>query len=848
MMSADLPLAGSRDKAFGLAFRLAFRELRGGVRGLSIVLACLALGVAVIAGVGTLREATERGISQDGRRILGGDLEIEGGAQALPQRLHDFLDAFGARASDTVRMRSLLVAPGGDRLLVELKAVDAAWPLVGKAELMPAETVAEALADHGLVAERMVLDRLSLKQGDRVRLGRADFTVRGELRVEPDRIATPSILGPRVLIGMDALASTGLLAPGAMANHALRVTLPAAQSGPAVIQAIRENFADQGWRIRDPHQAAPGVGRFIDQTGQFMTLVGLTALLVGGIGVANGVGAWLDARARSIAILRCLGASARMVFSICLIQVMALSLAGIVVGLAAGAMLPIAAGALLAGILPVPPVAGIYPAPLGLAALYGLLTAAAFSLWPLGRAMRIPGAALFRDALLPDGARPPLAIIAATAAVALGLVALTVASATDRALSAWFCVAALATLGLFRVGGMAVTAAARALPRRRTAWLQLGLSNLYRPGATTRLMLVSIGLGLSTLAAVALIQANLRREMLDQLPANAPSFFFVDIQKDQLAPFNAILAATPGVSPAREVPNLRARLIAVNGVPVDRMQVSPESAWALRGDRGLTYAAEIPEDTRIVAGHWWPANYTGKPLISFDSGLAKGWGVGIGDVIRVNVLGRDIDLTIASLRDIAWRSLSINFAMVASPGFLEGAPHTTIATVRVPDDQPAGLLRRVSDALPNVTGIRVEDILRAIADLIDRIATALTATGSLTLLAGGLVLVGAVAAGQRKRTRDAVVLKVLGASRSQIRGAWMVEFGVIGAAAGMIAAGVGTAASYGVLHFVMNSPWSFLPGTLAATIGISTLAMLVLGFVGTEAALRAPASPWLRDE
>lgn len=847
MLSRGSPLAGSRGSALGLAFSLAFRELRSGARGLWIVLACLALGVAVIAGVGTLREATDRGISQDGRRILGGDLEIEGGAVALPQTLRDFFDARGARASDTVRMRSLLAAPDGDRLLVELKAVDAAWPLVGQAEFVPPASVADALADHGLAAERTVLDRLGLTVGDRVRLGSAEFTVRGELRVEPDRIATPSILGPRVLISLEALASTGLLAPGAMANHALRVVLPAGQPGGAVIQDIRKNFADQGWRIRDPRQAAPGVGRFIDQTGQFMTLVGLTALLVGGIGVANGVGAWLEARARSIAILRCLGASGRLVFSVCLIQVMVLSLAGVVLGLVVGAALPVIAGKLLAGLLPVPPVAGIYPASLGLAAVYGLLTAVSFSLPPLGRAMRIPGAALFRDALVPEDARPPITVLAATAVLAIGLVGLTVASATDKKFSLWFCAAALGTLLLFRFGGMAVVAISRGLPRSRTPWLQLGLSNLHRPGGSTRLMLVSIGLGLSTLAAVALIQANLRAEMLDQLPANAPSFFFVDIQKDQVAPFAAILAATPGVAPAQEVPNLRARLIGVNGVPVDQMHVTPETAWALRGDRGLTYAAEVPEDTRIVAGAWWPKDYSGKPLVSFDSGLAKGWGVGLGDIIRVNVLGRDIDLTIASLRDIAWRSLSINFAMVASPGFLEGAPHTEIATVRVPEAEQAGLLRRVSDALPNVTGIRVSDVLRAISDLIGSIATALTATGSLTLAAGGLVLVGAVAAGQRRRTRDAVVLKVLGASRSQIRGAWMVEFGVIGAAAGTIAALVGTAASYGVLRFVMDSPWSLHPAALATTIGGSIAAMLVLGFVGTEAALRAPAAPWLRE-
>ena len=853
------------------ALTLAWRELRGilpgkagggkaggRLHGLGIVLACLALGVAVIAGVGTLREATDRGIAQDGRRILGGDLEIDGGSQPLPAALRDWLATRGARLSDVVRMRSMLIKPGlikpgadtagSDRLLVELKAVDPAWPMVGDATLEPAGLVADALANHGMLAERMVLDRLGLKPGDTVRLGNASFTLRGELLVEPDRIATPSILGPRVLIGIDALPDTGLIVPGAMVQHAMRALAPTGTDPAAFAAAVRAEFVTQGWRIRDPGNAAPGVGRFIDQTGQFMTLVGLTSLLVGGIGVANGVRAWLEARAASIAILRCLGASARTIFAVYLLQVLALSLLGIAIGLAAGVLLPMLVGPLLQDVLPVPPVAGLYPAPLALAALFGLLTALTFSLPPLGRAMRIPGASLFRDPLGPVETGVPREILAASSAVGATLTALAIVSSTDPKLSAWFCAGALATLGLFRLGGWALMATARAAPRSRRPWLRLGIANLHRPGAPTRLMLVSVGLGLSTLSAVTLTQGNISREILDQIPANAPSFFFIDIQKDQLPRFNALLAAQPGVAPAQTVPNLRARMVAVKGIPVDQLQVSPESQWALRGDRGLTYAAAMPEGTHLAAGAWWPENYTGKPLISFDAALAKGWGIGIGDVIRVNVLGRDIDLTVANLRDIAWRSLSINFAMVASPGFLEGAPHSFIATARVPPAGQAPLLRAVTDALPNVTGIRVEDVLAAVSALMDRIATALTATGSLTLLSGALVLVGTVAAGQRRRMRDAVILKTLGASHSQIRAAWLVEFGIIGLTAGLIAALVGAAASYAVVRFVMNTGWVFLPVPLGLMLFLCVLAMLMVGCLGTEAALRAKPASWLRNE
>ena len=435
---------------------------------------------------------------------------------------------------------------------------------------------------------------------------------------------------------------------------------------------LRAAFPNQGWRIRDPRAAAPAVARFVRQTGLFMTLVGLTSLLVGGIGVANGVRAWLEARARTIATLRCLGASARLMFAVALIQVLALALAGILLGLAAAAALPPLAVWLLRDLLPVPPVLGLYPAPLALAAAYGLLTALGFALLPLGRAARIPGAALFRDGLLPQrGAcrrhgcwrRPP--------ASARPWSDLTIATAADRGFALWFCAGALGTLALFRLGGSALVWLARLAPRARGApWVRLGLANLHRPGTAAPMLLVSVGLGLSTLAAVALIQGNLRHQIAEQMPADAPSFYFIDIQDSQLPRFEALVKATPGATDLRQVPSLRARIVSVAGVPAEQVRATPDTRWALRGDRGLTYAATPPEGTRIVAGHWWPPDYRGPPLVSFDAGLARGWGVRIGDVIRVNVLGRDIDLRVASLRDIAWRSLALNFAMIASPGLL----------------------------------------------------------------------------------------------------------------------------------------------------------------------------------
>ncbi len=840
-----------------LALRLARRELRGGVRGLRIVVACLALGVAVIGAVGTLRVATERGLQADGRRLLGGDLEVDSGSQPLPDAARDWLTAQGAHLSGIIELRTLLVAPSGERTLVELKAVDAAWPLVGTVTTTPQLPVADALTEQdgkfGLLTSQVVLDRLGLHFGDTVRLGSASFTIHAALAAEPDALATPALFGPHAIIPLASVPATGLVVPGSLVTYRLRAVLPRGVNASNLTSDLRAAFPNQGWRIRDPSAAAPVVARFVQQTGLFMTLVGLTSLLVGGIGVANGVCAWLEARSRTIAILRCLGASARLMFAVALIQVLALALVGIALGLAVAAALPPLAVWGLRDVLPVPPILGFYPAPLLLAAGYGLLTALGFALLPLGRAARIPGGALFRDGLLPQAVRPPPALLAVTAGIGAALVALTIATAADRRFALWFCAGVLGTLALFRIGGVALVWVARLASRARTPWarlpwVRLGLANLHRPGTSAPMLLVSVGLGLTTLAAVALIQGNLRHQIAEQMPADAPSFYFIDIQNSQLPQFEALVKATPGTSDLRQVPALRARIVSVAGVPAEQVHATPDTRWALRGDRGLTYAATPPEGTRLVAGHWWPADYSGPPLVSFDAGLAEGWGVRIGDVIRVNVLGRDIDLRVASLRDIAWRSLALNFAMIASPGLLSDAPHGHIATVRVPEAGQGGLLRAVTDALPNVTGIRVADILASLADLLDRVAAALAATGSLTLLAGGLVLIGAVAAGQRRRTHEAVILKVLGASRAQIRAAWLVEFGVLGLAAGLIAALVGSAASWGVAHYIMETEWTFLPGALATTLSVCLATMLIFGYVGTATALRAKAAPLLRNE
>ncbi|HUC17194.1 MAG TPA: FtsX-like permease family protein [Acetobacteraceae bacterium] len=840
--------------SFFLAVRLARRGLRAGARGLWIALACLALGVAAIAGIGSLRASLAQGLARSGRQLLGGDLEVSTGEVPVPASLKEWFGARGARVSEVALMHAMLIAPSGKRELVSLKAADRRWPLAGAAQFAPALGVRQILEGNGLAAAPLVLDRLGLHVGETVTLGRARFVLRAALVSVPDQVATPALLGPPVLIGLGALPGTGLVVPGSLVRYALRVALPAGAGEAATRAALARDFPEAGWEIRDTSQAAPGLQRFLDRAGLFMTLVALTALLVGGIGVVGGVGAWAEARLPTIAILRALGASSRLMGLVLGLQVLALSMIGIAVGVAAGAMLAIGVVFFFGAELPVPSRLGLCPGPLALGAAFGLATALLCMVWPIVRAARVSGAALFRAPLVPARARlSPGPVVLTVALVGILLALAVVGTGSERFVLLFAAAASVSLVALALAGRALMRLAAGLAPEARTnwaraSWLRLGLADLHRPGAATVLMVVSVGLGLATLGAIALIEGNLNAELSEEIPARGPSFYFIDIQNDEIGRFAALMRSLPGVEAYSEVPMLRARVAAIDGVPVAQAQASHETRWALNQDLGLTYAAVPPPGNQITQGRWWPADYRGPPLLSLDARLAAGWGVRVGGTLTLNVLGRPVTFRVASLRDIPWQRLGLNFFLVASPGLLSAAPHTHIATVRAAPADQAAVLRAVTDALPNVSAIAVADVIAAVAKIFGQLAAALAALAGVALAAGVLVLAGAVAAEGRRRVRQAVILKTLGATRAQIRAAWLVGFGAEGAVAGVIAALVATGASYGVVRYLMGGRWVFLPVPLAIVVGSAIVLLLIAGYAGTGAALRARAAPWLRNE
>ncbi|MEE4236731.1 MAG: FtsX-like permease family protein [Anderseniella sp.] len=838
--------------SLSLAFRLARRELRSGLQGFRIFLACLVLGVGAIAMVGALSAALERGIANEGRSLMGGDVEFSVLHNQPTPEQRTFIEASG-RVSRVATLRAMAAVPGGPSALVEAKVADDAYPLYGTLQLSPPVSLIEALAPDpqgrpGSVVEQSLLDRLGLQVGDALRVGTQDFTINAAILREPDRISDGFVLGPRLMISDRDLEATGLARPGSLITWRYRVALPGPASEEQVKTLVEQAgpvLQDEGWRVRSRENAAPGVRRFIDRLTFFLSLVGLTALIVGGVGVANAVKAFLERRTKNIATLKCLGAPARLVFQTYLVEVLIVATLGIGLGAALGLVTPPLAGALLSSVLPVPVSAGPEWWPVARAALYGYLIVVAFAVWPLVRAGRIPPSALFRDLTAHVTAWPGVRTLAVIAAALGGIFALTYTAFPDPRVT-WGYAGGIMTSFLILAGlaRVLIWLAAR-VRHARSATARLAIANLHRPGTPAPSVVMSLGLGLTLFVTLALIDTNVSKELRDNLPDRAPAFFFLDVHSSEAEGFTGALEKA-GASSVGTAPMLRGRIIKVNGVPSAEVKVSPDAAWALRGDRGITYSAVMPDNAELSDGNWWAPDHAGEPLVSFSADIGEGLGMNIGDTVTVNVLGREITAKVANFREVDWRSLQINFVMVFSPNSFAGAPHMYVVTAQAAPEAEPAILKAVSGPYPTVTSIRVRDALDAINKLMSQLITAIRGANAMTLLVGILVLGGALATGLSGRIYDAVILKTYGATRSQLLQSLVFEYAVLGLATAAFAIVAGSLSAWAIITFIMQLDWQFSLATAAATALIALVVTVAAGLITTWSALKASPARVLR--
>lgn len=836
-------------------WRIARRDLSGRFRGLRLLIICLFLGVATLATIGSLTASITGELSQRGQVILGGDFEV-----TMSQRMASEaeLAAFEREGvlSETVRMQAMAqrAAPrangtGPDAILAELKGVDYDYPLYGTltlqagryAPLDPASTVIGA----GLA------DRLDLKPGDRIRFGEAEFTISGIIVDEPDRLGEGFTLGPVALVSDLGIQRTGLIQPGSMYEAKYRVKVGPLADPAQSIERLKAEFPQAGLELRDRDRGAPGTARFIERMGQFLSLVGLAALVIAGIGVGNGVASYLATKRQGIATLKILGAGSADILRIYLVQILAVSALAILGGLIAGALIPPAIIAAAGDVLPVKPGFAIHPLPLAVSAAYGLLIAFIFALPPLARARHVPAAGLFRS--LVEGNRwPDRATMVAVGVGIAGIVALALVTAREAVFSAWFMAAATGVLLMLAGIGWAIRWTASRLPRPKAPLLRLALANLHRPGAQTGQLVVALGLGLTLFVILAGIQTSLTNEITRTVPKEAPNLFVLDVPVARGAEFRRIVEqAAPGAT-VNAVPSLRGTITGYKDVRVAELEAIPENAWVLRGERGLTYAETLPQGSELIEGRWWPKGYDGPPLVSIDREMAKILDLKIGDSLTVSLLGREFTAKIASLRQINWDTMGFNYTMVFSPNTLRDAPHNLAATVSLKGMADADVKERaVSKAvLANFASssvIEVRDVIGQVTTILTQIATAIAAAGSIAILSGIAVLIGAIAASRQARIYDSVILKTLGATRRQILSAQALEYGLLAALLALVALALGLSAAWYVITQIFSFNWAPDWPVVLVTLAGGALLTLGLGIVGSLPVLAARPARALRQ-
>lgn len=846
-----------RSRGSSLTLRYALRELRSGLRGFYVFIACIALGVMAIAGVGSVAASLSEGLTREGRTLLGGDAAFSLiQREAKPEEVA-FLRTRG-EVSVAAAMRAMVRSGDGKFALVELKAVDGNYPMLGELALAPKMPVADLLAERdgafGAAVDSTLLARLDLKLGDSVTIGNAPYQIRSVVEAEPDKLAGNVGLGPRFLVSEKSLHATGLLQPGSLVRWIYRLKLPdnAADDRAAtqLIDDVRATHPQAGWEVRSRGNASPQLERTISRFTQFLTLVGLAALLVGGVGVANAVKSHIDRRRDVIASFKALGATGRDVFTIYLTQVIVLAGIGSIIGLAAGAALPFVIVGVFGKLLPLPVIPALHPDELALSFIYGLLTALAFGLWPLGRVHDVPVAALFREEVAREWHRPRWSYLALMAVVIALLIGVAIGLAYDKRIAAVFVVSSIVVFAVLRGVAAGLMALARRLPRSRITMLRLAIANIYRPGALTPSVVMSLGLGLAVLVTITQIDGNLRRQFLAALPDRAPSFFFIDIPTTEADRFSEFLKKTAPDSTVEDVPMLRGRIVAARGVKAEDLGASQDSEWVLQSDRGLTYTGEIPKGSKIVEGDWWGKDYSGPPLVSMEKKIADGLKLKIGDEIVVNVLGRDIPAKIANLRTIDWQGLGINFVLVFSPNAFKGAPLTHVATLTEAHPDAAGdarIIRQVADAFPMVTSVRVREALETIGAVVTNLVLAIRGASAVTLISAILVLGGALAAGHRHRVYDAVILKTLGATRVRLLGAYALEYLMIGFATAVFGVIAGSVAAWLIVTRIMTLSFIWQAGSAAGVVAAALIVTVSLGLAGTLLALNQKPASVLRN-
>jgi len=836
--------------SWGGAWRIARRDLNARFRGLRLLLVCIFLGTGALAAIGSLTAAIERELEANGQVLLGGDLEVEVWQRDLSAQEQSALSSYGAISGGT-RLQAMATT-ADSAAPVELKAVDNAWPLYGSLTLADGTETGAPQGNSAWVAQGAI-DRLGIAVGDTFTIGTVELVAQGIIDNEPDRLSEGFQLGPTVIVAEEVPLRAGLIQPGSLYETKYRVAFDGSYDADTVEEELTEQFPNAGFDFRSSDRASPGADRFVRQMSDFLTLVGLAALVIAGIGIAGGVSSYLEARRGSIATFKVLGASSRDIVRIYALQIGVAALIGSLAGLAVGVLVTPFLALALDGLLPVERGFVIEAAPLILAASYGLLVAFAFAATPLLRARTFPAMALMRSTVAPL-ARDKAALLW----TGLGITAICALALTTTAqpiLAAGFLVGAAGALLALAAIGVGIQTLARRLPRPSNPVLRSALANLHRPGAPTSALVTALGFGLASFVLLAAIQTALDGNIDRSVPQQAPDYFVLDVPVAQEDTFTQLIESRFEGANLRTTPTLRGAVLAY-GPQDDMTRVAdlerlPEGAWMLNGERGITYSDTLPPGNRLVTGEWWDPAVDDTPLVSLSQDFADVVGLEVGDYLTIGILGVERTVRIANFREIDWESMGFNFTMVFSRSAIADAPHNLAATVELPqtgDSEARGeLLRALVNEFPSSSVIETREVLDEARTILEQVGLATLAAASVAVLAGLAVLMGAIAAARAARMYDTVVLRVLGASRRQVLLMQLAEYGLIASLLAVVALGLGSGLAWVVITQMFEFDWLPDWGQVIAVLGMGLAMVLAFALGGSLPLLRAKPAQALRE-
>ncbi len=896
--------------------RIAWKETRAGWRHFVFFLSCIALGVGAVVGIGLFADNVEQAVLREARGLHGGDLEVRL-SHRISESGEQVLRGLRTRGIETSHSSELVAMAAVDRgghastlpttQLVELKAVEGNYPLYGTLRLDPDRPLSELLGASptpcldpssspdasrltphescfGAVVQESLLIRMGLSVGEVVKIGTASFQIRGVVRTEPDRMANMFSLGPRVLISQQGLAATELVKPGSRVRERYLLKVPETQTLVPLLYELRGRLSSDSVRVSTYREAQPQLKQFLEQLSRYLGLIGLTALFVGGIGIAMSIHAFLQEKIEHVAILKTVGADSTLILLLYVVQTLGLalvgSIAGVVIGLLLQAVLPQTLAGLLGSNL-LEQVAfrssltAASLAPIAKGFALGVLTTLLFTLWPLLNIREMQPAVIFRRGLAPDsdagrqlttstGFRAWVRThlrrdsLATLFVIGGGLLVLSFWQAASWQLGALFIGGLLLAVLLLLVAARGLLDALPLVPLPRSVSLRHALGNLTRPGSHATGMIAALGIGVMVIVTVALLERSLVTQLGESRPSDAPAFFFIDIQPDQADGFAALLRRQTGGPAPTLTPLVRSRLHALNGQPVtakdepepDRgSREDKRKAWYLTREYVLTFMEHLPKDNSLVKGKWWPQNpIPGTPLVSVEEEAARNLGLDVGSRVTLDIQGSLVTAEVSSIRKVTWGNFSTNFYLILSPGSLDGAPMTYVATVTLPPQQEVPLQQAVVAEFPNVTAIHVGDVLASFTRMLDRLSLAIRAVALFCIFAAGLVMGAALAVTRYRRLYESVILKALGATRGLVAQAFAMEYLLLGLVAGSVGLLLACALSWAILHFVFELTWTVQPTLLTIGLASTVLLTVVIGFWGTFGLLGQRPLPILRRE